>query len=45
MNNAFPMADVMLTDVKVEAGLLVDNNGNQIVDELGNPISVIEYFI
>jgi hypothetical protein len=45
MNNAFPMADVMLTDVKIEAGLLVDNNGNQIVDELGNPISVIEYFI
>ena len=31
--------------IKIEAGLIVDNEGNQIVDDLGNPINYIEYVI
>ena len=45
ITNAYPLADVVLLDAIVSSGFLVDNEGNQIVDDLGNPISVIEYSI
>lgn len=41
--SAAPCADVVLQDAKVSSGVLVDNNGNLIVDSEGNPITLIGY--
>lgn len=43
IESSTPLADVVLSDADVVSGFLVDSEGNQIVDSLGNPIAVIEY--
>lgn len=43
--NARPPMFIAQKGVRIESGLLVDNNGDQIVDDLGNPINYIEYVL
>lgn len=45
LSSAEPWADVILQDARVVQGFLVDNEGNQIVDDQGNPLTHIEHII